>query len=152
MTSRARQGGCRCGQVRFRLTQPALLESICHCTGCQRMTGSAFSTTITVPSNGFELIAGDPVIGGIHGPQARHFHCDDCKSWVFTRVEPDMGFVNVRATMLDKPNEFRPYVEMQTAERLGWAAPEVPRSFERFPVASDYPALMAAYKSWRPSP
>ena len=94
-------GGCRCGQLRFRIDEAPILTSLCHCTGCQRMSGSAYSLTIAVPDDGFEVIKGKPVIGGLHG-EVKHYHCPHCMSWVFTRP-PDkfMGFVNVRATMLD---------------------------------------------------
>ena len=81
------EGGCRCGAVRIRVTKPPLLTAACHCTGCQRMSASAFSLTLSVPADGFEVIEGEPVIGGLHGPQAHHYHCDRCKSWMFTRIE-----------------------------------------------------------------
>ena len=58
----------------------------CHCTGCQRMTASAFSLSALYPSSGFEVTEGRPVIGGLHGP-ARHFFCPHCMSWLFTRPE-----------------------------------------------------------------
>ena len=61
------EGGCRCGRVRFRLTERPWLEAACHCRGCQRMTASAFSTTLVMPDGGFAVIAGQPVIGGMHG-------------------------------------------------------------------------------------
>src|SRR3546814_18017217 len=83
------EGGCRGVKVRFRITQPPLLTMACHWTGGQKMSGSAFSTTVMAPSAGFEVTAGEPVIGGLHGERARHHHCDWCKSWLFTRIEPD---------------------------------------------------------------
>lgn len=97
---------CRCEGVRVRITQPPLLESGCHCRGCQRMTGSAFSTTLAVPTPLFEVVAGDVVPGGLHGDEAEHMPCDWCKSWVFTRSRAEMGSVNLPATMLDDPSWF----------------------------------------------
>jgi hypothetical protein len=143
-----REGGCRCGRVRFRVTAPALLASVCHCRGCQLMTASAFSTTLTVPADGFEVTAGEPVIGGLHGPHPLHHHCDWCKSWVFTRTVPEMGFVNVRATQLDDTADFVPYVEMFTDERLPWAVTGAVRSYPRFPEDADYPGLVADYAAF----
>ena len=35
-------GGCLCGSVRFRATQPPQRTLACHCTFCQRVTGTAF--------------------------------------------------------------------------------------------------------------
>jgi predicted ABC-type ATPase len=58
------EGGCRCGQVRLRITAPPLLSMACHCTGCQTMSASAFSLSLAIPTQGFEVVAGEPVIGG----------------------------------------------------------------------------------------
>lgn len=101
-------GGCRCGAVRFRLSETPWVETVCHCRGCQQMTASAFSTTIVMPDAGFSLMEGDTVIGGLHGNEADHHHCDSCKSWMFTRPRVDMGFINVRATLLDDAAWFTP--------------------------------------------
>lgn len=143
------EGGCRCGKVRFRLSQPPWMETACHCTGCQKMTGSAFSTTIMVPAEGFERIAGDTVVGGLHGDQADHHHCDWCKSWVFTTPREPMGFVNVRATMLDDARWFAPWAETQMAEKLPWAETGATARFERFPPPQDYMALIERYRAER---
>jgi hypothetical protein len=57
------------GLTRIRASAPPLLASACHCTGCQRMTASAFSLTLSVPSEGFAVTSGDPVIAGLHERQ-----------------------------------------------------------------------------------
>lgn len=143
------EGGCRCGRVRFRLTEAPWAETACHCRGCQRMTASAFSTTLVMPAAGFALIGGETVIGGLHGDEADHHHCDWCKSWLFTTPHADLGFVNVRATLLDDPGWFAPWMETQTAEKLPWAETGAERSFDRFPAMADYPALIAEYRAAR---
>ncbi len=136
-------GGCRCGKVRFTIAAPPLVTMMCHCTGCQRMTGGAYSTSVAVPTAGFALTEGETVIGGLHGEQLRHHHCDWCKSWMFTRIEPDPGFVNVRATMLDDPSWFTPFVETYTSEALPWAVVGAPHKFERFPAI--WQPILAAF-------
>lgn len=143
---KGREGSCRCGRVRFRINAEPLVTAVCHCRGCQKMTASAFSTTLTLPADALEVIAGDPVIGGLHGKEARHHHCDWCKSWLFTRLPPEYGAINVRATMLDEASDFVPFMETFTSERLPWAQTGAPHSFPEFPAAADYPALIAAYQ------
>ena len=143
------EGGCRCTRLRFRLSEPPWMEMVCHCRGCQRMTGSAFSTTLIMPETGFAVIAGEPEIGGLHGDDARHNHCGWCKSWVFTRSPAAPGVVNVRAALLDDASWFTPWAETQTAEKLPWARTGAAHSFERFPAMDDYRSLMAAYRSER---
>jgi len=113
------------------------------------MTASAFSTTLTMPESGFAVIQGDTVVGGIHGDEAHHHHCDWCKSWVFTRPVADLGFVNVRATLLDDPSWYAPWLEVQTAEKLPWAETGAARSYERFPEMMDYEGLIAEYRTDR---
>ncbi|MGH6813063.1 MAG: GFA family protein [Methylocella sp.] len=141
------EGGCRCGRIRFRITQPPMLTMVCHCTGCQHMTGSAFSTSIAVPTPGFDVTTGEPVLGGLHGDATRHHHCDWCKSWVFTRIEPDLGFVNVRATMLDDASWFIPFIETYTNEALPWATTPAKHSYAEFPPMEAYQELLEEYAS-----
>lgn len=137
-------GGCRCGQVRLHISAPPLLTSACHCTGCQRMSASAFSLTVTVPSAGFEVMAGEPVIGGLHGP-TRHYFCPHCMSWMFTRPAGFDQFVNVRATMLDDHRDFTPFIEVWTREKLPWAVTPAVHSYRTQPAMEDYGALLAEF-------
>ena len=140
------EGGCRCGAVRFRITQPPMMTSVCHCHGCQHMTGGAYSTTAMIHGTALEEVTGRSVRGGLRSGMAHHQHCPDCHGWVFTRFDVEaMPFVNVRATMFDDASWFAPFMESQTVEALPWARVAAPRSFERFPHAADYPELIEAY-------
>ena len=138
-------GGCRCGGVRLRVTRPPLLAGACHCTGCQLMTGSAYSLTLSLPTDGFEVVSGEPVIGGLGGPQVHHFHCPSCKSWMFTRAEGFDWFVNLRPSMLDEHHWFVPYVELWTSEKLPWATTPARHGYETVPQMADFEMLMQAY-------
>lgn len=50
-----RTGGCVCGAVRFRATGEPLRVTICHCTWCQRRTGTAFGTEVVFDSAQVEI-------------------------------------------------------------------------------------------------
>lgn len=137
--------GCRCGAVRFRITKPALMTVACHCTGCQKMTGSAFSTSIMVPADAVDIVSGKTVRGGAGEGMLHHQHCDACKSWLFTRFEPDPGFINVRATVLDDARWYAPFAETYTSEALPWAKTGAIVSFERFPAPEEHGKLLADF-------
>ena len=139
------EGGCRCGRLRIRVTAPPMIASACHCHGCQRMSASAFSLTLTVPSDGFEVTQGEPVIGGLHGANVRHHHCGHCKSWVYTTVPAMDFFVNLRATMLDEHGWFRPYLEVWTDHALPWALAGAPKSYATEPDLPEYQELMTGF-------
>lgn len=142
------QGGCRCGRVRFRVSGEPLITMACHCTGCQRMTASAFSLSSLYPSDAFEVTAGEAVLGGLRGA-ARHYFCPDCMSWLFTRPAGMDAFVNVRSTMFDDTRSYRPFVETYTSEKLAWATTGAVRSFASFPPEEMFPELLAEFAESR---
>lgn len=137
-------GSCRCGETRISVSAPPLLASACHCSGCQKMTSSAFSLTLTIPAAGFEVTAGDPVIGGMHGA-TRHFFCRRCLSWMFTRPAGFDQFVNLRAVMLDEHGWVVPFVEFWTQEGLPWARTPARHSFATAPAYDAYAGLVEAF-------
>ena len=140
-----REGGCRCGQVRIRASAPPLVTMACHCTGCQRMSSSAFSLSAAIPADGFAVIAGEPVIGGLHGG-TKHYFCPHCMSWMFTRPEGLDFFVNLRSTMLDDTSGLAPFVETWTREGFAWARTGAPHSFETLPPEAAWEGLIAGYR------
>ena len=137
-------GGCRCGQVRLKISAPPLLTMACHCTGCQKMSASAYSLSAAIPTAGFEVTQGEPVIGGLHGA-SRHYFCPHCMSWMFTRPEGVDFFVNLRPTMLDDTSWFTPFIETFTSEKLPWAATGARNSYETFPPFEAFDGLIQDY-------
>ena len=137
-------GACRCGQVKIRISAPPLITMACHCTGCQRMSGSDYSLSVAIPTGGFAVVKGEPVVAGA-SPEAGHRFCPDCMTWMFTRPAGLDFFVNVRPTMLDDVSWYSPFIEAYTSEKLGWAATPAVHSYERFPAMEDFEPLLAAY-------
>jgi len=60
-------GGCVCGSVRFTATGEPLRVTICHCTWCQRRTGTAFGTEVVFDSDQVDVT----------GQTARYRHISD---------------------------------------------------------------------------
>ncbi len=140
------EGGCRCGALRYRISEPPVLGTACHCTGCQRMTSSAFSIALTLPGTGFEIIAGEPVLGGLKKPEIRHHHCPSCLSWVFTRADVHELAHHVRATTLDDPSWFVPLLEVWTSEKLPWAVTGAKHSHSTQPDPGGFWAMITEYQ------
>ena len=145
---RSWEGACRCGQLRFHATAAPLLTMACHCRGCQQMTASAFSLSAAIPADAFAVTAGEPTPGGLRG-ELQHSFCPRCLSWCFTRLDPSLGFVNVRATLFEPVAWARPFMETQTAEKVSWASTPAVHSFERFPPPEAYPELLADFAARR---
>ena len=138
------EGRCRCARISFRVTVPPLLSMACHCAGCQRMSSSAFSLSLAVPTPGFLILSGEPVVGGLHGA-SKHMFCEYCMTWMFTRPEGMEAFVNVRPTMLDDCRWFVPYIETHASEKLPWAATAAVHSFPKLPEMTAFEGLIREY-------
>jgi len=138
-----REGGCRCDKVRFRTTAPEMTTMACHCTGCQRMTASAFSLSAMFPADAFE-VTGETAIGGLHGPLRQH-HCVHCLGWVYTTGDMFGDLVIVRATLFDDTSWIEPFIETCTDERLPWISLPAQFSFPGFPPMERMPELLEAY-------
>jgi hypothetical protein len=52
-------GGCLCGAVRFELTKAPLSAGYCHCTRCQRRTGTAASAQARIQAGALRIVAGE---------------------------------------------------------------------------------------------
>lgn len=138
------EGACMCGQVRLRVSAPPMMTMACHCRGCQRLSASAFSLSMMIPSAGFEVIAGEPQVGALH-KATEYFYCPRCLNWLYTKPSSTDAFVNVRPTMFDVPEWSTPFVESCVAEKLPWAKTAAQRSFAGFPPPESYGALLAEY-------
>lgn len=112
------------------------------------MSSSAFSLSMAISDDSFAVTAGEPVLGGLKGPDARHFFCPSCMTWMFTRFDAMGPFVNVRPTMLDDPSWFEPFVETMTAEKLPWATTPARYRFAGFPSAEAFGPIAAEFADW----
>jgi len=54
------EGGCACRAVRYRMTARPMFVHCCHCTWCQRETGTAFALNALVESDRVEVLQGEP--------------------------------------------------------------------------------------------
>jgi hypothetical protein len=68
-------------------------------------------------------------------------------SWMFTRPQGFDQMVNVRATLLDDPSWYSPYIETMTSEKLPWVTTPAVHSFERWPPIEDWARLIAEYQA-----
>jgi hypothetical protein len=53
-------GGCQCGAIRYEVSEVPQLVYTCHCTECQRLTGSAFSMALVVAGTAFHFAGTQP--------------------------------------------------------------------------------------------
>lgn len=145
MTQNHLTGCCRCGQVQFEISARPLMTAACHCAGCQSMSSSAFSLTAMIPADAFAVTRGDPVIGGLHGPQQHHYFCPNCMTWMYTRIDGFDAFVNVRPTLLESNKWSTPFIETMTHNKLPWVQTPAQYHYDEFPPMEDLQRLMDTF-------
>jgi hypothetical protein len=103
------QGGCLCGAVRFEITAPFLFSGYCHCTHCQRRTGTGSSANGRVPQEGFRLLQGaDRLRAYQPATGVPKLFCADCGSALFSGEPLSDEQVAVRLGALDRDPGIRP--------------------------------------------
>jgi hypothetical protein len=131
----AREGGCSCGAVRYRLATQPLFVHCCHCLNCQRQTGSAFVVNVLLEADRLEIAKGEPQpveVPRDDGSPQEIFRCPDCQVALYSLYgDPVVAFI--RAGTLDEPASVSPDVHIFTRSKLPWVVlPEGVPSFEAY--------------------
>jgi hypothetical protein len=138
------EGGCACGEVRYRLQSEPLFVHCCHCLNCQRQTGSAFVINLLIETDRVELLTGTPQTVDAprdDGSAQRIFRCPKCQVAVFSEyTSPEVRFV--RAGTLDDPTAVKPDVHIFTRSKVDWVV--IPESAPAFEVYYDMQKLWPA--------
>jgi hypothetical protein len=141
---RSREGGCSCGEVRYRLASDPMFVHCCHCLNCQRQTGSAFVVNLLIEADRVEVTAGEPTdvpVARDDGTEQLISRCPTCQVAVFSLYgRPGLRFV--RAGTLDDPSWVEPNVHIYTRSKVPWV--ELPDSVPAFDVFYDTKQLWPA--------
>lgn len=139
------EGGCACGEVRYRLRSAPMFVNCCHCTECQRQTGTAFVINAVIETDRIALLHGAPVPvpvpTGSGSPHDIH-RCPRCQTavWSDYRRRPVIRFVRVGT--LDTPAALPPAAHIFVRSKLPWVVlPEGVPAFEiYYDMAVQWPA------------
>jgi hypothetical protein len=138
------EGGCACGEVRYRLASEPLFVHCCHCLNCQRQTGSAFVINALIETDRVELVAGEPrsvPVPRDDGSTQEVWRCPKCQVALFSRYgRPDVRFV--RTGTLDDPAGLPPDVHIFTRSKQPWV--EIPDGVPAVDVYYDLQELWPA--------
>ena len=138
-------GGCFCNAVRYESEGPSLLNGLCLCRTCQKISGGAGNLFMAVDAARFRFTRGTPVAFSRDAASSptRHF-CGACGIHLTARSPLAPGAVLIKVGSLDDPKLFEgPQLVVWTSEMQAFhllpphvpAHPELPR-----PKAPNTPA------------
>jgi hypothetical protein len=136
------KGGCLCGGVRFELTEPPVTAGYCHCTRCQRRTGTASSAQARINGRSLTLLRGADLIGAWRHPDGgfEKCFCRDCGAQLFSRDPADPMQMSIRMAAFDSDPGVRPQWRQFVRYAAVWE-PVPDDGLERFPESRGHQPL-----------
>jgi hypothetical protein len=132
-------GRCLCGCVRFEITTalPAGAAGYCHCTRCQRRTGTASSVQVRIDGSSLRILEGERFVRAYRPPGGfEKLFCGECGASLFARNPSDASQMSVRLGAFDEDPGIRPSWRQFVAYAAPWEPiPDdgLPRFQEHYP-------------------
>ncbi|MEN9543313.1 MAG: hypothetical protein RLZZ598_146 [Pseudomonadota bacterium] len=139
-------GGCSCRAVRYRLNSAPLFVHCCHCSWCQRESGSAFALNAMIETDRVERLQGEPELvdtPSASGKGQKIARCPNCRVAVWSHYAgAGQALCFVRVGTLDQPGRLPPDIHIFTSTRQPWVqlAPGTPAVAEYYKASEHWPA------------
>lgn len=142
------EGRCTCGHVRYHFEGDPLFVHCCHCTWCQRETGTAFALNALIEADRVEVLEGEVEnvdVPSASGKGQRISRCPTCRVALWSNYGGSGDLVRfIRVGTLIEPGRLPPDVHIFTSTKLPWVelGDDVPvfeeyyRASELWPAAS----------------
>lgn len=144
-------GRCQCGALRYSVAAPPLMIYACHCSNCQKQTGSAFVLSATIAESSLSFVAGEPArtVWMSDAGNARYgLFCGACGTRIVNGQSPSNGFYSLRAGTLDDTSWVRPAGHIWMRSAQSWFRPDgEDLVYEGQP--SDYTALLQRFATFQ---
>lgn len=117
------EGRCHCGAIRFEATVDAARTSLCHCTDCQTLSGTAFRVSAAAAAETFHVLSGTPkeyIKIAASGARRIQAFCSDCGTALYAKAADVPGPVNIRAGTLRQRHQLRPVRQIWCCSALEW--------------------------------
>jgi hypothetical protein len=130
------KGGCLCGAVSYETQAAPVIVAHCHCTDCQKSSGTGHGTHVCLPEEAVNFVGeikfyDSPADSG--NIVSRGF-CPVCGSAIFSSNSSMLGMACIRASSLDDPDAVTPSMIVYTSRAPKWDTmdPSLP-SFPEMP-------------------
>lgn len=128
------EGACHCGAITYEAEIDPEKIAVCHCTDCQRTSGSPYRVGVLAPSATFKL-SGTPktyIKTAESGSKRLQAFCGHCGSPLYSSAVTDPPTYNLRLGSIRQRAALTPKRQNWCRSALGWSMniEDLPR-FER---------------------
>lgn len=134
-------GGCLCGHVKYEAEVNPEKVTICHCTDCQTVSGSAFRLGLATPDTDFRLLSGEPktfVKTADSGTKRAQVFCPECGTQIYsTSVGDGPKILRLRVATARQRTELPPKAQGWVRSAQPWLVDleSIPKSDRQPPIA-----------------
>ena len=114
-------GGCLCGGVRYEISEPLVSSNYCHCTRCQRRTGTAASAQGRIAPGSMRILQGEELLRAWRPAEgSAKVFCSECGAHMWSEDPKDPEIRAVRLGSFDGDPGIRPSARQFTAYAAAW--------------------------------
>lgn len=113
------QGECYCRAVSYDVADAFEYSMICHCSDCQRATGSAFKPFAGIAADRLRVKRGEELVRRWGDPLDHNAHCEQCGSLLYSVVR-NGTYVHVTLGTLVNPPSIRPSAHIFVRSKAPW--------------------------------
>ena len=116
-------GSCGCAAVQYRLLTSPLFCYACHCSDCQKSTGSAFSLSLNIECFNIRILSSTRPVATPRlskGNIQQYFVCPKCGTELWSNNLWGEGICDVRVGTLDFPSLMEPDIHSFVDSKLDW--------------------------------
>lgn len=118
------QGRCHCGEIRYEADVDPADVSVCHCTDCQMLTGSAYRVSVRAAGESFRLLSGQPrsyIKTAESGAKRAHSFCASCGTPTYARAAENPTTYSLRVGCLEQRAVLPPRKQIWCQSAVPWS-------------------------------
>ena len=130
------KGSCACGKVTVSGNAEPIFSGVCHCTSCQRATGSAFNSVVAVPEAAVTISGPITQFDGVgdSGKATHRRFCPVCGTSIALTADIMPGVVMLPTGTLDDSSWLKPAMQIYCDSAQPWAVLPGLQSFPKMPA------------------
>ncbi len=118
-------GGCQCGEVRYEVRGKPLRTYACHCSICQKQSGSAFGLSAQFPGGSLDVTRGrlEHFVREGNGRGFRCYFCPICGTRIYHQMfteKGDLPRINLKSGTLDDRSWYKPGCHVWAENAQPW--------------------------------
>jgi len=117
------EGGCHCAYITYEAVVDPDKVTLCHCTDCQTLSGSAFRAVVPAAKDDFKLRTGQPKIyvkTAASGAKRAQAFCPECGTPIYSAAVVDPPTFSIRVGTIRQRAELRPSTQIWCRSALDW--------------------------------